>query len=126
MFPDRIEVPGASAKNGQGRSVPMIPGALEVLARLRAVAPVLDQWSHVLPQPHFRRGIEKACWRAGLPRLSYHCFRHLFATRCIESGVDVPTVARWLGHRDGGALLGRMYFHLLDEHSRQMAERVRV
>jgi len=30
--------------------------------------------------------------------------RHLFATRCIESGVDIPTVSRWLGHKDGGAL----------------------
>lgn len=30
--------------------------------------------------------------------------RHLFATRCIESGVDIPTVLRWLGHKDGGAL----------------------
>jgi hypothetical protein len=28
----------------------------------------------------------------------------LFATRCIESGVDIPTVSRWLGHKDGGAL----------------------
>jgi hypothetical protein len=23
--------------------------------------------------------------------------RHLFATRAIESGIDVPTVSRWLG-----------------------------
>jgi len=29
--------------------------------------------------------------------------RHLFATRCIENGVDIPTVSRWLGHQDGGA-----------------------
>jgi integrase len=64
--------------------------------------------------------------RAGIARLTPHCFRHLFATRCIESGVDVPTVARWLGHQDGGALLARMYFHLLDNHSRQMALRVRI
>jgi len=25
--------------------------------------------------------------------------RHLFATRCIESGVDIPTVSRWLDIR---------------------------
>jgi integrase len=24
----------------------------------------------------------------------YHDLRHLFATRCIESGVDIPTVSR--------------------------------
>lgn len=39
---------------------------------------------------------------------------------------DVPTAARWLGHQDGGALLGRTYFHLVDHHSRRMAARVRL
>ena len=29
---------------------------------------------------------------------------HLFATRCLASGVNIPTVSRWLGHSDGGAL----------------------
>lgn len=40
--------------------------------------------------------------------------RHLFATRCIESGVDIPTVRRWLGHEDGGALAMRTYGQLRD------------
>ena len=26
------------------------------------------------------------------------------ATRCIEAGIDIPTVSRWLGHQDGGVL----------------------
>jgi integrase len=35
--------------------------------------------------------------------------RHLFATRCIETGVDIPTVSRWLGHKDGGGLAMKVY-----------------
>jgi integrase len=58
--------------------------------------------------------------------MSPHCFRHLFATRCLECGVDVPTVARWLGHQDRGMTLLKTYSHLVDEHSRQMAGRVRI
>src|ERR1041385_3250571 len=50
--------------------------------------------------------------------------RHLFATRCIEAGVDIPTVSRWLGHVDGGALAMRTYGHLRREHSAAMAQRV--
>jgi site-specific recombinase XerD len=50
--------------------------------------------------------------------------RHLFATRCIESGVDIPTMARWLGYKDGGALLMKTYIHLLQEHSQRMAAKV--
>jgi hypothetical protein len=38
-------------------------------------------------------------------------------------GIDVPTVARWLGHKDGGALL-RTYSHLLQEHSTAMAAKL--
>ena len=80
----------------------------------------------MLPQAECKRSLQQACKAAELPRLSHHDFRHLFATRCIQSGVDIPTVARWLGHSDGGALLQRTYFHLVDEHSRKMAERVTI
>ena len=46
------------------------------------------------------------------------------ATRCIESGVDIPTVSRWLGHKDGGALAMKTYGHLRREHSIAQAQRV--
>jgi integrase len=65
-----------------------------------------------------------ACAKVGVKRLVRHDLRHLFATRCIESGVDIPTVSRWLGHRDGGALAMRTYGHLRDEHSQAMAAKV--
>jgi len=38
--------------------------------------------------------------------------------------VDIPTVSRWLGHKDGGALAMRVYGHLRDAHSADMAKRV--
>lgn len=59
----------------------------------------------------------KACKRLGLPHFHHHDFRPLFATTCLEAGVDLPTVARWLGHKDGGALAMRVYGHLRQEHS---------
>jgi len=57
-------------------------------------------------------------------RINHHDLRHLFATRCIESGVDIRTVSRWLGHQDGGALCMRTYGHLRDEHSQVQALKV--
>ncbi|MGH8023187.1 MAG: tyrosine-type recombinase/integrase, partial [Limisphaerales bacterium] len=94
-----------------------------VLARLEALD---DGSGHVLPRGTIKRGLKKACERAGLRPLNHHDFRHMFVTRCIESGVDIPTIARWIGHKDGGALLSKRYFHLLDEHSRLMAVKVRI
>jgi integrase len=46
-----------------------------------------------------------------------HDLRHFFASHCLERGVDVPTVSRWLGHKDGGVLVLRTYGHLRDDHS---------
>jgi hypothetical protein len=39
--------------------------------------------------------------------------------------VDIPTVSRWLGHKDGGALAMKVYGHLRDSHSTAMAQKVR-
>jgi len=33
-----------------------------------------------------------------LPYFSAHCFRHTFATRCFEAGVDAKVVQKFLGH----------------------------
>lgn len=48
----------------------------------------------------------------------------MFATTCIEAGVDIPTVSRWLGHKDGGALAMKVYGHLRQEHSFAQIKRV--
>jgi integrase len=65
-----------------------------------------------------------ACAKVGAVRMTYHDLRHLFATRCIEAGVDIPTLSRWLGHSDGGALAMRVYAHLRKDHSLAMGEKV--
>jgi site-specific recombinase XerD len=41
--------------------------------------------------------------------------RHLFASTLISSGVDVRTVAEFLGHSDGGALVLKTYSHLMPD-----------
>ena len=72
-----------------------------------------------------RQALMKACDEAGVARLSPHDLRHLFVTRCIESGVDIRTIAAWIGHKDGGALLLKRYAHLRREHSQAMAKLVK-
>ena len=49
-----------------------------------------------------RTGITK---RGGI-----HSLRHAYATHMIESGVDVPTIQRLLGHRSVSTTM--RYFHL--------------
>lgn len=68
--------------------------------------------------------LQGACRRLGLGHLRVHDLRHFFATHCIERGVDVPTVARWLGHKDGGALAMKRYGHVRNEHSQKMGKKI--
>lgn len=118
-----ILAPGRNAKNGRPRLIPFVNGIRGVLDELKRTGKKREA---ILPQSECKRALKTACVRAGVPRLSHHDFRHLFATRCIQSGVDLPTVARWLGHKDGGALLAKTYYHLADEHSLAMAAKVRL
>jgi hypothetical protein len=39
--------------------------------------------------------------------------------------VDVPTVAKWLGHSDGGALAMKTYGHVRLHHSVEAAKKVK-
>jgi integrase len=71
-----------------------------------------------------QKTMDTAAKKLGLACLTRYDLRHLFATRCIENGVDIPTVSRWIGHKDGGALAMKVYGHLRNQHSASMAKLV--
>ena len=112
-------------KNWEMRRVPMIPEVRKLLERLKAERGEKEFLDNpVLKVRKFNRSLKNACKKLGLFHLTHHDLRHLFATRCIESGVDIPTVAKWLGHKDGGVLAMQTYGHLRDGHSANMAQKV--
>lgn len=111
-------------KNWSIRRVPMIPEMRQLLKRLREKRPEEFASASVMQVRECQGAINAASKKVGIPRFTHHDLRHLFATRCIESGVDIPTVSRWLGHTDGGALAMKVYGHLRDQHSVNMAQRV--
>jgi integrase len=119
----------APGKNSSARHVPILEPMRELLSRIKA-KPRFFKAEHrfaagyVLSVIQCRRVLEAACAKTEAHRITHHDLRQLFATKCIESGVDIPTVSRWLGHRDGGALAMKTYGHLRDEHSQAMAAKV--
>lgn len=117
--------PEEGTKNRSVRRVPMIPAMVTLLdeikqRRLGAICP----GEPVLVVSTARKAMNRAADILGIPHLTHHDLRHFFATTCIESGVDIPTVSRWLGHKDGGALAMRVYGHLRNEHSLAEAKKV--
>ena len=61
--------------------------------------PVIEPADRVFRLSECQKSIDTACASLGVTRITHHDFRHLFATRCIESGVDNPTVSRFAGAR---------------------------
>lgn len=122
--------PITGTKNWTVRHVPMISRMRIFLERLKkehreetSSDPQLS--SRVMCVSECNGSLAQGCKRLGIPKITHHDLRHLFATTCIESGVDIPTVSRWLGHKDGGALAMEVYGHLRNEHSQEMAKKVK-
>ena len=109
---------------GETRDVPIIPDMRRLLERMRGQRADEPPTARVMLVNECQRAMDSAAKKIGMARITHHDLRHLFATRCIESGVDIPTVSRWLGHKDGGALAMKTYGHLRDQHSANMAEKV--
>lgn len=49
---------------------------------------------------------------------SGHCFRHSFATRCFEAGIQPKTVQMYLGHASLKMTMD-LYTHVLDDHKQE-------
>lgn len=116
--------PVTATKNSEVRRVPMLPDMEVLLTRLKGRLGT-EPTGRIISVGECALALARACKELGIGKLTHHDLRHLFATRCIESGVDVPTVSRWLGHKDGGALAMKTYGHLRREHSQAMAAKVK-
>ncbi len=117
--------PSSGTKNGEVRRVPIIQPLQDLLTVMQQRRDGDEHSEKVLKVNEAQKAMDHAAEKVGIARLTHHDLRHFYATVCIESGVDVPTVAKWLGHKDGGALAMRVYGHLCDEHSRAAAKKVR-
>jgi integrase len=111
-------------KNSKDRWTPLNSSLRQLLEKMRAERPEESPEKPVMQVFECQKSIDRAAKLVGVKRITHHDLRHLFATRCIEAGVDIPTVSRWLGHQDGGALCMKTYGHLRDEHSQREALKV--
>lgn len=57
--------------------------------------------------------------KIGVRRLNFHALRHTFATRALESGMDVKTLAEIMGHANATITLNT-YAHSMTEHKKKM------
>ena len=66
---------------------------------------------------------ERLLKHVGVRKLNFHALRHTFATRAIESGMDIKTLSELLGHKNASITLNR-YAHSMMETKVQMMQRI--
>ena len=122
------EIHEADLRNGYGSVY--LPFALE---RKYPNAEKEWKWQYVFPSPRLskdprsektqrhhlfeagiRRSVSQAVKKAGLDKhASPHTFRHAFATHLLESGGDIRTVQKLLGHKNLSSTM--IYTHVAQE-----------
>ena len=78
---------------GRCAAVPLIPDARALFERMRSERHGEPLDAKVFRVGECQKALDRACKKVGADRITHHDLRHLFATRCIESGVDIPTVS---------------------------------
>jgi integrase len=119
-------------KNWESRTVEFNPQLGALLREMHARRARDCSWLFPSPQrgprdehaKSFRESLKIARKAAGLEWVGFHDLRHYFCSVCVMAGIDFMTIAAWLGHKDGGILVGKVYGHLLDEHRSKAAKQV--
>lgn len=99
-------------KNGRPRVVPMSKQLEQALLQKYEFDPVA---SRVFPCTAVQVKVKRACKRAGVPAITYHCLRHTFATLALESGKSVKAVSDALGHSNVSTTIN-LYWNLVDRN----------
>ncbi len=120
------------AKNRQHRVVDFNAALEAHLQSLKLRRQGVSQW--LFPSPrrgekdvpivNFNKALRLACQQAKLPDFGFHDCRHYFISQCVMCGIDYLTIAKWVGHQDGGVLIGKVYGHINNEHARRQAEKL--
>jgi integrase len=98
-----------TSKNGQGRVIPIVSEALNLLYRL----PRSQDRVFPLTANAVRLAWARLLKKTGIQDLHFHDLRHEAISRLFEAGLSVPEVALISGHRDARMLF--RYTHPMRE-----------
>ena len=125
---------GGTSKNRASRIVDFNPQLKELLREMHGRRAPDSDWLFPSPQrgekdihaKTLRESFKLVRAKTELPNAGFHDLRHLFCSFSVMAGIDFMTIAAWLGHKDGGILIGKVYGHLLDEHRQKMDAKLTI
>jgi len=112
------------------RTIPISTSLVEIFKRLRPLSCEPEtlvfttaKGTPLNPKNLYNRELAPASDAIGLPRVSWHSFRHTHATLLHESGESLKTAQALLGHSDLETTLG-VYTHAIPDSQRKAVEQV--
>lgn len=119
-------------KNNEARTVDFNPKLKAHLLAMQTRKAPDSKWLFPSPQrgdkdastKTFKESLNLARTHAKMANFNFHDCRHTFISMCVMAGIDYMTIASWVGHKDGGVLIGKVYGHLANEHRKAMADKV--
>lgn len=91
---------GFTPKDYEERIIPIQSELVALLAKLPHRAELVFPTKTGNRQTHLLRRLKGIAAAAGVAGATLHKFRHTYATRLLESGCDIVTVQRLMGHSD--------------------------
>ena len=123
---------GGASKNHKARDVDFSPELKALLLEMSVARPPDTTWLFPSPQRgakdihamHLRESLKQVRKAAGLPWLDSTTCAMPSPASASWPGLDFMTIAAWLGHSDGGILVGKVYGHLADTHKKAAARKL--
>lgn len=107
-------------KNSEYIGIPLTERACQIFRELKKVRAISDHVFHdngkMIYPVKLQRAFRQALSAAGISNFHFHDLRHTFASMLVQSGVDIYTVQKLMGHKDGR--MTKRYAHLNMENLR--------
>lgn len=113
-------VVGTAKTNSSDRILPIPEKLYQMLAKMfsQDVEFVISGKTYPYADPRtYQYAFKRCLLNSGIRDINYHTLRHTFATRCIESGMDIKSLSEILGHASVNITLNT-YVHSSMEHKR--------
>ena len=108
------------------RLIPICSKLFDILSKFpykKGAGFILARKGNFVSPRTFEYRYKKILKEGGIEQINYHTLRHTFATRCIESDVDIKSLSEVLGHADSSITLNT-YVHSSIELKRTQLEKI--
>ena len=114
---NEIHIKGTKTKNSDR----VIQTSKQVIDLIPTTLRPFDEWNKDKIDREFKK-ITKAL---KFNRITIHSLRHTFATNCVENGVDMVVLQKWLGHASITMTIDR-YTHISEDYKREQQSKVKI